>query len=420
MMAARIKRLSINLAVMAVSLLVVAIACEFYLRLFGSPIFIRPHQQLFVQHDPLLGWSKIPGKHARHITSEYNIDESLNSRGIRGPEYDYEKSPGEYRVMMLGDSFVEGYSVEFEETSSQVLQRLLTERGYPDCTVINGGTGGWSTDQEYLYFKNEAYKYHPDLTILMFHPNDIVGNCRSGQFRGFKPRFLLENGELILTNVPVPEPAEMVDENANADESLLLKAKHWLFANSRLYLLFQGAVTNNYKLHLLAIKLGLAESPGKNGELLPVPAEVKMYEKSYDAETRQAWDLTEALIVSLKQAIQSDSSRLIVFYVPPSAAVHDNEWQATKTKYGISDKDWSIHRAAAELKAVCEKNGIDFVDPTDRFLGEADRLRQGDSLLYFPHDAHWTAAGHRLSAEVLADFITQGAARSAFSSHDGI
>ena len=409
MIATRMKKLLVNLTVLVISLILVALAAEVYLRLFGSPIFVRPHQQLFVRHDPLLGWSLIPNKSARHITSEYNIDESLNSKGIRGPEYAYDKRPGEYRVMMLGDSFVEGYSVEFEEVTSQVLQNLLTERGHPDCTVINGGTGGWSTDQEYLFFQNEAYKYHPDLTILMFHPNDIVGNVEKGQFRGLKPRFLLVNGELTLTNVPVPDPAQIPDESANTDEGLLLKAKQWLFANSRLYILFQGFVTNNHNLHLLAIKLGLAESPGENGELLPVPIEVKMYARSYDAETRQAWELTEALIVSLKEAVLSAQSKLVVFYVPPSAAIYDNEWQATKTKFGISDTDWSIHQAANELKAVCEKNGIGFIDPTSRFLAQAERLREQDGLLYFPHDAHWTAGGHRLSAEILADHIISGA-----------
>lgn len=407
MTATRIKRLLANFTLLVISLILVSLAAETYLRLFGSPIFVRPHQQIFVRHDPLLGWSLIPNKHARHITSEYNIDESLNSKGMRGPEYSYDKRPGEYRVMMLGDSFVEGYSVEFEEVSSQVLQNLLTERGHPDCTVINGGTGGWSTDQEYLFFKSEAYKYHPDLTILMFHPNDIVGNVIKGQFRGLKPRFLLENGELILTNVPVPDPAQLPDESADTDESLLLKAKQWLFANSRLYILFKGAVTNNYKLHLLAIKLGLAENPGKDGELLPVPMEVKMYAKSYDPETRQAWDVTEALMAGLKREVASDESKLIVFYVPPSAAIYDEEWQATKTKFGISDSDWSIHQAAKELKAVCDRNDIDFIDPTSRFLVEAERLREQDSLLYFPHDGHWNANGHRLSAEILADYVTR-------------
>lgn len=38
----------------------------------------------------------------------------MNSKGIRGPEYPYEKPPEEFRILFLGDSYAEGYAVEFE------------------------------------------------------------------------------------------------------------------------------------------------------------------------------------------------------------------------------------------------------------------------------------------------------------------
>ena len=161
-----LKRLSVNLAVLVVSLTLVAVVAEISLRLFAESEFELHHQQIFVQHDSLLGWSKIPNKQATHSTTEYVVTERFNSRGIRGPEYSYDKDPDEYRVVILGDSFVEGYSVSFEELCSEVLSAKLSERGFSDNTVINGGTGGWSTDQEYLFFI-DILNYRPDIIILL-------------------------------------------------------------------------------------------------------------------------------------------------------------------------------------------------------------------------------------------------------------
>ncbi|UCE24422.1 MAG: SGNH/GDSL hydrolase family protein [Candidatus Zixiibacteriota bacterium] len=414
----RLARFTVNLAVLGITLSLMVAASELFLRVFGQQRFERGHQKLFVRYDSDLGWSKIPGKQARHITIEYDIEEHLNSKGIRGPEYSYTKGPNESRVIMLGDSFVEGYSVEFDQTSSQVLEQILTDRSGHNYTVINGGTGGYSTDQEYLYFKDELCKYHPDLTILMFYANDVIGNVRDHHYRGNKPLFRQRDGELVLTNVPVPKPVANTAEELLAKQDLFSHTKQWLFANSRLYALVRRAITGDYSLHLLAIKLGLAEIPGTPEDPIPVPDELKVWARFYDADTKQAWQLTEVLIKRLRQAVESTGSRFLVYYIPTSAAIYDDEWQATKKMYKLSDGDWNVNQVAVELKAICKRNGIDFVDPTSQFLAEADRLRRHDERVYYPLDRHWTPEGHRLTAEILADHIDGGYDLAGFSADD--
>ena len=404
----QLARFTVNLTVLGITLILMAGAGELFLRVVGHQQFKRGHQKLFVRHDSRLGWSKIPGKQARHVTIEYDIEEHLNSKGIRGPEYSYTKDPDESRVVMLGDSFVEGYSVEFDQTSSQVLERILTNRTGDKYTVINGGTGGYSTDQEYLYFKYELGQYRPDLTILMFYSNDVVGNSRDHHYRGNKPVFQLYDGKLALSNVPVPKPAASTVDEGQAQESLFSRTKQWLFANSRLYGLVRKVVTGNYHLHLLAIKLGLADPPGTPEDPIPVPDELKVWARSYDEDTKRAWQLTEALIKHMKQAVESTGSRFLVYYIPTSAAIYDDEWQATKKMYRMSDSEWNMNRVAFELKAICKRNGIDFIDPTPQFLAEADRLRRHNGRVYYPLDRHWTPEGHRLTAEILADHIDGG------------
>src|SRR3954447_8958531 len=49
-------------------------------------------------------------------TSEFSTHVRVNSAGLRGPEIPYEKPPGTYRVLVLGDSFTFGAQVEEDQT----------------------------------------------------------------------------------------------------------------------------------------------------------------------------------------------------------------------------------------------------------------------------------------------------------------
>src|SRR6185503_3636202 len=146
------------------------------------------HNQLFCQYDEVLGWKFIPYKGGKHITPEYTTSESFNSRGVRGPDRLYDKESRERRILVLGDSFAEGYSVEFEELFSSLLEHNLKARNDKfSYSVVNMGIAGYSTDQELLLFQREGKKYHPDLTIIMFYENDPWYNTQTQFWRGEKP-----------------------------------------------------------------------------------------------------------------------------------------------------------------------------------------------------------------------------------------
>src|SRR6185503_75564 len=159
-----------------------------------------------MRYDPVVGWSKAP-----HLTGVYAPGEKrievLNSRGLRGREYPYEKPANEYRVLVLGDSFAEGRLVGFHDTTFEVLERRLREAGGgPRYEVIGAGTGGYSTDQAFLWFDEEGRRYSPDLVVLMFYENDVWYNAQPVSSRGNKPLFELRGDHLVLTRVPVPKP----------------------------------------------------------------------------------------------------------------------------------------------------------------------------------------------------------------------
>lgn len=191
----------------------------------------------------------------KYVTTEYSITEKINSKGIRGPEYSYEKRNDEYRLLILGDSFAEGYSVEFPELFSEVLKmRLNKSGGTKNYEVINASTAGYSNDQELLLFQTEGKKYHPDLTIAMFHDNDFWYNNQAQYWRAYKPLFQLDNhNTLRLTNVPLPKPvpnnnkaasSSPAHENISFWKQPFSYIKNTLSRNSKLYRLLHDRLNN--------------------------------------------------------------------------------------------------------------------------------------------------------------------------------
>ena len=81
----------------------------------GYPRTKTGHQRFFVEYDPDRGWRNVPGASGLFSTDEYDVELQYNSHGIRGPERTTAKPDGLRRVVVLGDSFIEGYSVPREQ-----------------------------------------------------------------------------------------------------------------------------------------------------------------------------------------------------------------------------------------------------------------------------------------------------------------
>jgi lysophospholipase L1-like esterase len=117
--------------------------------------------------DPLGGHAHRPNSAARLM----GVDVTINSKGLRDREIPYERSPSTVRILMLGDSFTEGWGVPFEHTFSKRIERLYADRAVK-AEVINAGVGNYDTIMEVSYFVREGYKYRPDVVVLNHTFND--------------------------------------------------------------------------------------------------------------------------------------------------------------------------------------------------------------------------------------------------------
>lgn len=122
------------------------------------------------------GWRLIPNvraKVARSVTSGREVEISTNSLGHRHPELG-PKAPGEFRILVLGDSITVADYLPDKETYVRVLEDYLNERAEPGrkFTVINAGVGAIDLESQYQLLLETGLKTQPDLVLVGLYLND--------------------------------------------------------------------------------------------------------------------------------------------------------------------------------------------------------------------------------------------------------
>jgi len=96
--------------------------------------------------------------------------ERTNAHGQRDKERTVRKPDGVTRVLLLGDSVVEGYGLRQVDTLSSQLENLIAD----DSTeVLNFGVSAYCTRAEVELLKVKGLQFDPDVVILVFVENDF-------------------------------------------------------------------------------------------------------------------------------------------------------------------------------------------------------------------------------------------------------
>jgi lysophospholipase L1-like esterase len=93
-----------------------------------------------------------------------------------------EKDKNTFRIISLGDSVTWGWPIENpEDVYPAILETVLNEyRPERRYEVINAGVVGWTSFQGLACFKKYLLRYHPDLVLISFGPNDCIDNEDEG------------------------------------------------------------------------------------------------------------------------------------------------------------------------------------------------------------------------------------------------
>jgi hypothetical protein len=153
-------------------------------RLLNSAIEFDPAGDNFSKK---FGFVLKPNSQRTQRTEEYVYTSRTNSLGFRSREI-APKREGEYRVMLLGDSFFWGVGVEESETIAAAMERADKSR----LSVHNFSVVGYNTVQELIVAKSYVDLVQPDHIVLgFFIGNDMVSNALT---------FVDENGNYAVSD----------------------------------------------------------------------------------------------------------------------------------------------------------------------------------------------------------------------------
>lgn len=96
---------------------------------------------------------------------------ALNPYSFTDRVWDERKPAGTYRVAVLGDSFIWGYGLPYEQAWGHKLAQKIAER-YQQVEVLNWGFSGWSTVNELAFLETEGVKFDIDALIVGYVRND--------------------------------------------------------------------------------------------------------------------------------------------------------------------------------------------------------------------------------------------------------
>ncbi len=149
----------------------------------------------------------IPGAVYAQNFSSHDNKYSINSMGFRGNEFSLIPKNGRNRLLVIGDSVVEGHGVAQGETFPTLLDDKFTDR---NIEVLNLGVQGASP----IYFAANLERYlslNPDAVLIIIHENDLYDD---------------EIREKIYFDLPVMEDRKELYSSGT---------KHFLANHSRLW-----------------------------------------------------------------------------------------------------------------------------------------------------------------------------------------
>ncbi len=293
----------------------------------------------------------------------------------------------DYRILTLGDSFLEGLQVENEQTMPQVIAKLLKEQYDIDAQVDNSGVGGWNPNNYYLEAKQALARKQYDLGIVFIYAdNDFVEDIDTVMYT---PDSL--NSSIHRFHFPNEFTwAEIIS-------SVLYPINDLLERNSHLFIFVKS------RSEFLLSKLGLTAYYFPDVYLLNQHESIR-------------WEITGMLCGQIKaeferydmyvcQEIMSqfDYSGIPVLFVllPATYQVHEQVFYDYVDNFSLSVDSVDLEQPNKLFAEQCEKHSLHLIDMLEPMR---EKAKQG-KVLFGSIDRHFNAEGHYVVAEHIVPTI---------------
>ena len=365
---------------LALTAVVFALALsELGLRLLGcgsSAILYEYQSAPFLSVNPYWGMWHFANNVVDHRRSCFAARYQTNEYGMKSPPV----RAGTRRIALLGDSFIEGFGLDNDQTAAHQLEAMLG----PDRQVLNFGVSGFfSTIDEVAQFDNFAKYFDADVTVLFFlNYNDLED--------------LLDPRKAAL----IDSQLRMVYRRARSFEEVASYVKKQTTepfrADTHRVLCLRRIVDVAWQMAGQQLQMWLNLRWDPRHEI------ARPYLVEEDADMRRAWAIVEASLRHLSELAHEQHTRLVVVSVADPYQLDANWVRLVTLREGAALDPAHPNKRLGE---ICKRLGIRHYDMLPEVAAYVREHGLTFPYLSFRCDRHYDREGHALMARLLYAYL---------------
>ena len=324
-----------------------------------------------------------------HIYGNNPEREEISSQGLRDREFEIPKPANVARVLILGDSVTYAGALPVEKGFAKLLERQLRAQ-VEDVEVVNASAEGYSTYNEWTYYRDVGRTFQPDVVVTQLCLNDII-NPRLHWGWARELGILEDLPAAAIPNIDYDEQVRArlaSDDRASAGDAGLFDLD-----DSRLYRRLRAALARRSQAEAAQVEEAAAQQPAAPPAVEEAEQSIPTYLTLEDSlpitawleEGAPEWAWIRSTLDRLTAAVEADGARHMLLIVP----------------LGYQLDPAYPHRPQERLAGYCTERGLTCIDP----LGAMQRAG-GDDLFVGNGDVwHLGERGHELTAELLFESV---------------
>lgn len=370
----------INFTISLVTLIVGVLILEFAVRILdlappASGNTTTPGLEAILQFDATRESTYRPDSAVQIVSpfSEFNVSYNTNSLGLRDREIAISNDASETRILVVGNSFVEGWGVEAEETFLRVAERHMNKQRPPEdqIRIINAGQSGYGAAQSYLNARVLTPITKPKEILFV-----LIGTMVHAD-----AKFLI-NAARSNTGIATGLSVDALLNGGGGQESQDPKPSK-LVSGLNQYSALSRFVTTRLA-NLRAIN---AITPGD-----PMKDLLAAY-RPQEGTAAQVYGPTFQHIMALSNYATNNDLRFSLLHLPMPFQMSDIEWDLGRQAYKL-DLPSSGQAEQTLVKEFCAAEKLSCLFADDALRANTAQT-EDDPRLYYRNDFHLNAQGNQ-------------------------
>lgn len=325
-----------------------------------------------------------------------------NSLGFHSKEYNQNKEKDVFRIIILGDSYVEAVQVPLEKTFFYLLEKKLNTLAYKKYKyeVIPFGHSGNGSFLNYLYFKKYGIVYKPDLVINAF----LTGNDFRDDSKELTEKYSQQTGDIIAFQKPFPfynEKGEIVfdiSNNVYQESKVMVLVKK--VAKKSVLIVFLRHKYKEIRSNIFSKKIMNRELNGKipSKEIDVIPVDNQVYLINYPLAWNNIWQTEKKVLRKFNEAVKEIKAKFLLISLADLFRLYPLD---LKGIYKDKNK-FDFDKPEKLLQQIAERNQFPYFALMPIFQ---ERVIKDKRPISFFCDGHWNELGHQWAAEAIFDYL---------------